>query len=284
MSGGYNSPGATGGGSSYASRSESFSTTEKEEGGVGSIPIFGGDYKKHDEIKNMLDSSKDNLKLETMKILIGMIAKGKEASDLFPAVVKNVVAKNPEIKKLVYMYLERYAEEQQDVALHSISSFQKALKDPNQLIRASALRVLSSIRVPIIAPVLMLSIKESATDMSPLVRKAAAHAIPKLCSLDPEMKEGLMEIIEKLLKDKTTLVAGSVVMAFEKVCPDRIDLIHKNYRKLVNLLADVDEWGQVIIINVLTRYARTQFLDPAKFELVSQSPSMNAETITIMQY
>ena len=80
------------------------------------------------------------------------------------------------------------------------------------------------------------------------------------------------------------LVAGSVVMAFEKVCPDRIDLIHKNYRKLVNLLADVDEWGQVIIINMLTRYARTQFLDPAKFELVSQSPSLNAETITIMQY
>ena len=103
------------------------------------------------------------------------------------------------------MYLERYAEEQQDVALLSISSFQKALKDPNQLIRASALRVLSSIRVPIIAPVLMLSIKESSTDMSPLVRKAAAHAIPKLCSLDPEMKEGLMEIIEKLLKDKTTV-------------------------------------------------------------------------------
>ena len=27
-----------------------------------------------------------------------MIAKGKEASDLFPAVVKNVVAKNPEVR------------------------------------------------------------------------------------------------------------------------------------------------------------------------------------------
>ena len=99
-------------------------------------------------------------------------------------------------------------------------------QDPNQLIRASALRVLSSIRVPIIAPIMMLSIKEvckiglpldsnlvpmvlasslameglcldlhiflslsllhthvwfqSVTDMSPYVRKTAAHAIPKL--------------------------------------------------------------------------------------------------------
>ena len=53
-------------------------------------------------------------------------------------------------------------------------------------------------------------------------------------------------------------------MAFEIVCPERIDLIHKNYRKLCNLMVDVDEWGQVMIINMLTRYARTQFIDPNK--------------------
>ena len=57
-----------------------------------------------------------------------MIAKGRDASNLFPAVVKNVVSKNLEIKKLVYCYLERYAEEQQDLALLSISTFQRALK------------------------------------------------------------------------------------------------------------------------------------------------------------
>ena len=51
-------------------------------------------------------------------------------------------------------------------------------------------------------------------------------------------------------------------MAFEEVCPERIELIHKNYRKLCNLLVDVEEWGQVVIINMLSRYARTQFADP----------------------
>ena len=53
-------------------------------------------------------------------------------------------------------------------------------------------------------------------------------------------------------------------MAFETVCPDRTDLIHKNYRKLCNLLVDVDEWGQVLILGMLTRYARSQFIDPNK--------------------
>ncbi|KAF4017842.1 hypothetical protein G4228_009375 [Cervus hanglu yarkandensis] len=235
--------------------------------------IFSSDYKRHDDLKAMLDTNKDSLKLEAMKRIVAMIARGKNASDLFPAVVKNVACKNIEVKKLVYVYLVRYAEEQQDLALLSISTFQRGLKDPNQLIRASALRVLSSIRVPIIVPIMMLAIKEAASDMSPYVRKTAAHAIPKLYSLDSDQKDQLIEVIEKLLADKTTLVAGSVVMAFEEVCPERIDLIHKNYRKLCNLLIDVEEWGQVVIISMLTRYARTQFLSPTQNEsLLEENP------------
>lgn len=224
--------------------------------------ILNSEYKKHGDLREMLDSSKDSQKLDAMKRIIAMLAKGRDVSDLFPAVVKNVASKNIEIKKLVYVYLTRYAEEKQDLALLSISTFQRALKDPNQLIRASALRVLSSIRVTVIVPIMLPAIKESAVDMSPFVRKTAAHAIPKLYSLDPEMKEELINIIEKLLADRTTLVIGSAAMAFEEVCPERIDLIHKNYRKLVNLLVDVEEWGQVTLLNMLTRYARTQFMDP----------------------
>ncbi|NWR73787.1 AP3B1 protein, partial [Centropus unirufus] len=169
-----------------------------------------------------------------------------------------------QIKKLVYVYLMRYAEEQQDLALLSISTFQRALKV-----------ILSSIRVPIIVPIMMLAIKEASSDLSPYVRKNAAHAIQKLYSLDPEQKEMLIEVIEKLLKDRSTLVAGSVVMAFEEVCPDRIDLIHKNYRKLCNLLVDVEEWGQVVIIHMLTRYARTQFVSPWKDDELAEEHSEN---------
>ncbi|XP_016384191.1 AP-3 complex subunit beta-1-like [Sinocyclocheilus rhinocerous] len=237
-------------------------------GGGAAFSLFSADCKKNEDLKEMLESNKESLKLEAMKRIVGLIAKGKNASELFPAVVKNVASKNIELKKLVYVYLVRYAEEQQDLALLSISTFQRALKDPNQLIRASALRVLSSIRVPIIVPIMMLAIKEASTDLSPYVRKTAAHAIQKLYSLDPDQKEHLIEVIEKLLKDKSTLVAGSVVMAFEEVCPDRIDLIHKNYRKLCNLLVDVEEWGQVVIIHMLTRYARTQFVSPWREDAV----------------
>ncbi|XP_029037427.2 AP-3 complex subunit beta-2 [Osmia bicornis bicornis] len=249
-------------GGSYSNDRPSNATDTELATDPASGGFFHSDYKKHEDLKQMLDSNKDGLKLEAMKRIIGMIAKGRDASELFPAVVKNVVSKNIEVKKLVYVYLVRYAEDQQDLALLSISTFQRALKDPNQLIRASALRVLSSIRVSMIVPIVMLAIKDSASDMSPYVRKTAAHAIPKLYSLDSEQKDELISVLEKLLSDKTTLVVGSAVMAFEEVCPERIDLIHKNYRKLCNLLVDVDEWGQVVIVNMLTRYAKTQFVNP----------------------
>ena len=60
----------------------------------------------------MLESSKDGLKLEAMKRLVAMIAKGRSsdaaARELFPSVVKNVVTKNAELKKLVSFLLHNY--------------------------------------------------------------------------------------------------------------------------------------------------------------------------------
>ena len=52
---------------------------------------------------------------------------------LFPSIVKLVASPKPDLKKLVYVYLERYAEEQQELALLSISTFQRGLKDHNQV-------------------------------------------------------------------------------------------------------------------------------------------------------
>lgn len=105
---------------------------------------------------------------------------GVDLSDFFSSVVKNVACKSVELKKLTYQFVVRYAEEMPDIALLSIASFQKGLKDPNQLIRASALRVLSSIRVDAISPIMEIAVGQAAVDMSPYVRKCAAHALPKL--------------------------------------------------------------------------------------------------------
>lgn len=80
--------------------------------------------------------------------------------------------------------------------------------------------------------------------------------------MDDTQKEALVEVIATLLKDRSNLVIGSTIMAFNEVCPNRFDLIHPCYRKLCAMLGDCDEWGQMSILGVLSRYARTQFLNP----------------------
>jgi vesicle coat complex subunit len=67
-----------------------------------------------------------------------MSARGKDqASTMFPHVAKNVISKNVELKKLVYMYLVHYAEVEPDAALLAINSFQKDLNASNQYIRGN---------------------------------------------------------------------------------------------------------------------------------------------------
>lgn len=93
--------------------------------------------------------------------------------------MKNVASQNLEIRKLVYIYLLRYAEQEPDLTLLSINTFQKDLTDSNPLIRAMALRVLSGIRVPMIGNIVVLAIKKCAADINPYVRKTAGLAIPR---------------------------------------------------------------------------------------------------------
>ena len=85
-----------------------------------------------------------------MKWLLAMLSKGNTVAEFFPDVVKNVVVKSIEVKKMVYIYLVHYADFNdmcREIALLSINSFQKDLAGTNQLIRGLALRVMTSIRV-----------------------------------------------------------------------------------------------------------------------------------------
>ncbi|KAI0293827.1 adaptin N terminal region-domain-containing protein [Russula brevipes] len=208
---------------------------------------------KTKNIKAYLDSGGEREKLEAMKRLIAMISKG---------LVKNVAAPSLEVRKLVYIYLLRYAEAEPDLVLLSINTFQRDLADSSPLIRAMALRVLSGIHVPTIANLVVLAIKKCAADTSPYVRKTAALSIPKCYSLDESQLPSLIEILSTLLRDRSPLSIGSVATAFEAVCPTRLDLLHPHYRRLCRVLVDVDEWGQVNLLELLVRYARTMLPRP----------------------
>lgn len=141
-----------------------------------------------------------------------------------------------------------------------------------------------------IGSIVVLAIKKCSADASPYVRKAAALAIPKCYEsvyvhllrgthsypfrrLDESHLLSLIPIVIALLRDRSPLSIGAASLAFQTVCPTRLDLIHTQYRRLCRILVDVDEWGQVELIDLLLRYARSMLTRP----IVTISPTATGE-------
>ncbi|KAG9095585.1 AP-3 complex subunit beta [Ceratobasidium sp. 370] len=231
------------------------------------------------QISSQLASNSDRDKLDAMKRLIALVSKGRNVSEFFAQVVLNVASHNLEIRKLVYIYLIRHAASEPDLTLLSINTFQKDLADPNPLIRAMALRVLSAIGVPMTGNVVAMGIKKCAADPSPYVRKAAALAISKCYALDTSHHASLLATLDLLLKNHSPLSVGAVARAFTLLCPHRLDLLHPHYRRLCRVLVDSDEWGQVELLDLLSRYARSMLSRPVEGLKELAEPSQPKENI-----
>lgn len=63
-----------------------------------------------------------------------------------------------------------------------------------------------------------------------------------------------MQIVGILLNDHSPGVVGAAAAAFTSVCPNNLSLIGRNYRRLCEVLPDVEEWGQILLIEILLRF------------------------------
>ena len=213
------------------------------------------------QIKKLLDSRTEREVLDGLRRVVAMQYANPPQSTLtfFPAVLKTLSNPYPSTRPLVYNYLIHHAESDPDTALLAINTIQKTLSDSNPRVRAMALKTMSGIRVPVISQIMSLAIKKGVSDSSPLVRKAAALACVKCVRLDPSTRPQVEEYITTLLGDKQYYVAGAAVQALMEVCPDRLDIMHPYYRRLCRMVGDMDEWGQLALLRLLTVYARRCF-------------------------
>ncbi|RLM60405.1 AP3-complex subunit beta-A [Panicum miliaceum] len=206
-------------------------------------------------IPALLDSRFDADKVDALKRLLALIAQGVDVANLFPqAVVKNVASQSLEVKKLVYLYLLHYADKRQNEALLSINIFQKDLSDINPLVRAWALRTMAGIRLHVVAPLVLVAVKKCSRDPSAYVRKCAAYALCKLYDLLPDQAMALEEIVDTLFNDSSPGVVGAAAVAFKSACPNCLALLSKHFRRLCVTLPDIEEWTQIILIEILLRY------------------------------
>ena len=64
------------------------------------------------------------------------------------------------------------------------------------------------------------------------------------------------------MADKVPSVLACALSAWEHVCPERTDLLHRSYRPICRMLIEMDEWGQLVAMRVLSIYVRRCFNKP----------------------
>ncbi|KAL8141626.1 hypothetical protein V2J09_014658 [Rumex salicifolius] len=225
--------------------SKYFSTTKK-----GEIP----------ELKEELNSQYKDKRKDAVKKVIAAMTVGKDVSSLFTDVVNCMQTENLELKKLVYLYLINYAKSQPDLAILAVNTFVKDSQDPNPLIRALAVRTMGCIRVDKITEYLCDPLQRCLKDDDPYVRKTAAICVAKLYDINAELVEdrGFLDALKDLISDNNPMVVANAVAALAEIQENSSTLIFEitshTLSKLLTALNECTEWGQVFILDALSRY------------------------------
>eukprot|EP00607_Mallomonas_marina_P007561 CAMPEP_0182418690 /NCGR_PEP_ID=MMETSP1167-20130531/3057_1 /TAXON_ID=2988 /ORGANISM="Mallomonas Sp, Strain CCMP3275" /LENGTH=873 /DNA_ID=CAMNT_0024593001 /DNA_START=220 /DNA_END=2841 /DNA_ORIENTATION=+ len=185
---------------------------------------------------------------------------GKDVSTLFTDVVNCIQTENLELKKLVYLYLINYAKTQPDLALLAVNTFVKDANDSNPLIRALAIRTMGCIRVDRITEYLCEPLSRCLRDEDPYVRKTAAVCVAKLYDISPDLVEdrGFLDILRDLICDANPTVVANAVAALSEIADssgkDVMMVTASVLQKLLAALNECTEWGQVFILDSLSKY------------------------------
>ncbi|XP_031124771.1 beta-adaptin-like protein B [Ipomoea triloba] len=228
--------------------SKYFSTTKK-----GEIP----------ELKEELNSQYKDKRKDAVKKVIAAMTVGKDVSSLFTDVVNCMQTETLELKKLVYLYLINYAKSQPDLAILAVNTFVKDSQDPNPLIRALAVRTMGCIRVDKITEYLCDPLQRCLKDDDPYVRKTAAVCVAKLYDINAELVEdrGFLDALTDLISDNNPMVVANAVAALAEIQENSsrpiFEITSHTLSKLLTALNECTEWGQVFILDALSKYKAT---------------------------
>jgi len=236
------------------------------------------------ELRAELNSEYRDRRSDAIKRVIANMTVGKDVSGLFPDVLKNMQTDDLEQKKLVYLYLMNYAKTQPELVILAVNTFVKDAADSNPLIRALAIRTMSTLRAEKILDYLGDPLSRCLRDENPYVRKTAALCVAKAYELKPELciEYGFVEVLRDLVGDGNPMVVANAVAALTDIHeaalnqtpptpsssddsptsstrpPATVFIIDSaTVTKLLVALGECSEWGRIAILNCLARYKAT---------------------------
>lgn len=252
--------------SQFASALESVKSITLEAAAVASSKLGETSYSQYSrtisasQLRTLLNSRNSREVRDGLKCLITAIALGDPTLDpesYFPDVVKTVNADEMRIRRLVGVYLNRYAKTDPDIALLVVNSLQKLSSDVNPEIRAFSVKALSDMGLKSLEPIILHSLKKCVTDPSPVVRSEVAISILKLYdSAFDEFEEEFVSLLRDLMADADPQVVSSAIITYSVHFSDNLDWLHGHYRRYCTILDRLDSNAQQYVIQLLTRYAK----------------------------
>jgi len=229
------------------------------------VPQFFVDHKKGEvnELRLLLRAvslEKDkNKKRDVIKKVIAYMTLGIDVSRLYPEMVKASRTDDIVMKKMIYLYLTNYAEQNQELAILAINTFLMDLKGNNSKIRGLALRSLCSLKFDGVVEYITQAIDLGLTDPDPYVKKTATIGCIKLFHMNKsafKKNTNYLEQLYAMTNDSDALVVINAIGAINEIQADKggIDIQRNLVISLLNRIKDFNEWGQSIILDLCAKY------------------------------
>eukprot|EP01063_Lacrimia_lanifica_P033095 TRINITY_DN580_c0_g1_i1.p1 TRINITY_DN580_c0_g1~~TRINITY_DN580_c0_g1_i1.p1 ORF type:complete len:873 (+),score=349.16 TRINITY_DN580_c0_g1_i1:119-2620(+) len=215
--------------------------------------------KKGEELKGDLNSNDKDLQKNALKQIIADMTLGRDVSKFFTEVVKLSWTPNMEVKKLVYLYLMANAKLHPDKAILAVNTFVQDSQHTNPIVRALAVRTMLCIRVDNIADHVCPPLRNALKDKSEYVRKTAALGVLKLFHTHPALceEQGFIRELEMLVTDSAPVVVANAVLALSEIMEHSghdYPVTEGLVKRLFNCLSGCTEWGQVSVLDFISRY------------------------------
>jgi AP-3 complex subunit beta len=209
--------------------------------------------------------------LTAVKILIAMYAKGYNVVEFAPFVIQQLASPDAKLRHFAQIYVSQYVQDDPDTIMLATNTLQRSLTDSDPIIRACALKTLSSIGLKDALPAIQDAITRMVGDPSPYVKKEVAFSMIKACEIDPDEIDTYRPLLDRLLGDTSPIAFSGAIAAYWSLCPDNIELLHGRFRFMCQNITKFDSFGQVFVLRALTVYCRYCFKAPES-ESVDESP------------
>jgi len=161
-------------------------------------------------------------------------------------------------KKMIYLYLENYAELNPSLALLAINTFIKECDNPAHKIRGLALRSLCGLRSQLSSAEIKQQVVQMLDDPEPYVQRTAVYGCLKIHRASPTFFEdfNLVNQFYNMLRSPNSVVVVAVINVLNEVLEDQGGMATntKIISYLLGRLKDFGDYGSSVVFDLISKY------------------------------